>query len=261
MDWKISYAFRHTVPDFWGPLPIPDGCRYNLAIVECSAKWYEAIPLPDKAAGTTSEAQLERWICRCGCPYSIHTGLGTNFLSYFFENLLKKFEIDETRAIAFHLQSNSIIERMNRALLNMPAKCIDEDQTNWSVKLPYVLMAYRSSVYESTGFTPFYLVFWQKIFLPLDILYCLRPSTTPIDVHDWILQKKTFRQAYEFVQRNAAAQQCRTESLYNKRVHGLTNKECEHVLIHYTVVPIGRSPKTFQSVVQLLPKFEVFNRR
>ena len=207
-------------------------------------KWYEAIPLPDQTAATTSDAILERWIRRFGCPYSIHADRGTNFESHFYANLLQKLEIDKTRTTAFHPQSNSVIEKMNRSLLNMLAKCIDEDQTNWSVKLPYVLMAYPSSIHESTGFTPHYLVFGHEISLPLDLMYRPPQSTTPIDVHDWVSQKeKAFRQAYELVRRNATAQQRRRNNLYNKRVHGPTYREGEHVLLHYPVVQPGKSPK------------------
>ena len=98
-------------------------------------KWCKAIPLPEQTAATTNDALLERWICRLGCPYSIHTDRDTNFESQLFANLLNKLEIDKTRTTAFHPQSNSVTERMKRTLLNMLAKCIDEDQTNWSVKL------------------------------------------------------------------------------------------------------------------------------
>ena len=89
---------------------------------------------------------------------------------------------------------------MNRTLLNMPAKWIDKDQTNWSVKLTYVLMAYRSSVHESTGFNPHYLVLGHEISLPVDPMYRPPPSTTPTDVHNWVSQQEeAFRQAYELV--------------------------------------------------------------
>ena len=232
VDWKISYPFHHIGLDFLGPLPTSNGCRFILMIGDHFTKWYEAIPLPDQTAATTSDALLERRICRFGCPYSIHTYRGTNFESQLFASLLQKLENDKTRTTAFHPQSNSVIERMNRTLLNMLAKCIDEDQTNCSGKLPYVLMAYRSSVHESTGFTPHYLVFGHEISLPLDLMYRPPQSTTPILVHDWISQKEeAFRQAYELVRRNATAQQRRRNSLCNKRVHGPTYKEGEHVLL------------------------------
>ena len=134
---------------------------------------------------------------------------------------------------------------MSRTLLNMLAKCIDEDQTNWSVKLPYVLMAYRSFVHVSTGFTPHYLVFGHEVSLPLDLMYRPPPGTTPLDVNDWVSQKEqAFRQAYQLVRCNATTQQRRRNNLYNKRVHGPTYKEGEYVLLHYLVVPVRESPKS-----------------
>ena len=56
-------------------------------------------------------------------------------------------------------------------------------------------------------------------------------------------QKEALRQAYELVRRNATTQQRRRNNLYNKRVHGPTYKEGEYVLLHYPVVPVGKSPK------------------
>ena len=244
VDWKLSYPFHHIGLDFLGPLPTWNGCRYILLIGDHFTKWYEAIPLLDQTAATPSDALLERWICRFGCPYSSHTDRGTNFESQLSANLLKKLEIDKTRTTTFLPQSNSVIEGMNRTFLNMLAKCIDEDQTNWSVKLPYVLMAYRSPVYDSTGFTPQYLVFGHEISLPLDLMYRPPPSMTPIDVYDWVSQKEeAFRREYELFRRNATTQQRRRNNLYNKREHGPSYKEGEHVLLHYPVLQPGKCPK------------------
>ena len=75
-------------------------------------------------------------------------------------------------------------------------------------------------------------------------MYRPPPSTTPLDVHDWVSQKEeAFRQAYQLVRRNATTQQRRRNNLYKKRVHGPTYKEGEYVLLHYPVVPVGKSPK------------------
>ena len=105
-------------------------------------------------------------------------------------------------------------------------------------------MAYRSFVHETTGFTPHYLVFGDEVSPHLDLMYRPPPSTTPIDVHDWVSQKReAFRQANELVRRNATAQPRRRNNLYNKRVHGPTYKEGEHVFLHYPIVEPGKSPK------------------
>ena len=88
VDWKISYPFHHIGLDFFDPLLTSNGCRYILLIGDHFTKWYEAIPLPDQTAATTSDALLERWICRFACPYIIHTDRGSNFESQLFPNLL-----------------------------------------------------------------------------------------------------------------------------------------------------------------------------
>ena len=152
-------------------------------------KWYEAILLPDQSAATTSEALLERWISHFGCPYSIQRDLGTNSDFQFFPSFLKTLEIDKTGTSAVHPQSNYVIERMNGNLLKMLAKCIADDHASWSVKLPYVLMADRLSVHESTSLAPHYLVFEHEISLYLDPMYQPPSSTTPNEVHDWVLEK------------------------------------------------------------------------
>ena len=90
VDWKNIYLFHNLGLDFLGHLPTSNGCRYILLIGDPFTKWYGAISLPDKTAVTTSNAFLERWICRFGCPYSIHTDRGTMFESQLLANLLKK---------------------------------------------------------------------------------------------------------------------------------------------------------------------------
>ena len=207
-------------------------------------KWYEAIPLPDQQASTIADALLEHWICRFGCPNSIHTDQGRNFESALFQRLMTLLEINKTRTTSFHPQSNSVIERMNRTLLNMLTKSIDKQQSNWSYFLPFVLMAYRSSVHESTGFTPNRLVLGHEVLLPLDLMYPPPDSHVPTNINAYVMtRQQNFHQAFELVRRNTTAQQRRRNALYNRKVHGPTYKEADFVLLHYDVTVPGQSPK------------------
>lgn len=47
---------------------------------------------------------------------------------------------------------------------------VDENQLNWDTLLPYVMLAYRSSVHASTAFTPYKVLFGHKIVLPVDVM-------------------------------------------------------------------------------------------
>ena len=151
-------------------------------------------------------------------------------------------EINKTRTTSFHPQSNSVIERMNRTLLNMLTKSIDKQQANWSYFLPFVLMAYRSSVHESTGFTPNRL--GHEVLFPLDLMYPPPESNVPTNINEYVMtQQRKFQQAFELVRRNTTAQQRRRNALYNRKVHGPTYRANEFVLLHYDVTVTGQSPK------------------
>ena len=97
--------------------------------------------------------------------------------------------MDKTRTTPFQPQSNAVIENMNETLQNMLAKHINEEQSNWSQRLPYVMLAYRSSLHELTGNTPQFLVFGQKLGLPLDCMYSNPQENETTDIHEFVHNK------------------------------------------------------------------------
>ena len=245
-EWKASYPFHHIGIDFMGPLPVSNGNRVILLIGDHFTKWYEAVPLPNQKAETTASALIEHWISRFGCPHSIHSDQGRNFESQLYKSLLQLLKIEKTRTTAFRPQSNAVIERMNRTLQNMLAKCVNEEQNNWSQQLPYVMMAYRSSVHESTGYTPQFLVQGQEISLPIDIMYPNPEWEGPSNVDNFVYQRqKAFQRAFELVRNNLNKNQLRRNALYNKKVHGPTYEEGQKVLLHNPAVPVGKTKKFF----------------
>ena len=137
-----------------GPLPLSNGNKHILVIGDHFKKRYEAIPLTYQTSVTTANSLVDQWISRSGCPHSLHSEQESNFESNFFEQFMQLLEKDKTRTTSFHPQSNAVIEKMNKTLQNMLPKCVKEEQSNWSQQLPYVMMAYRSSIHESIGYTP-----------------------------------------------------------------------------------------------------------
>ena len=227
-----------------GLLPMSYGNKHILVIGDHFTKWYEAIPLPDQTAITTANALVNHWISRFGYPHSLHIDQGRNFESKLFEQLMQLLELDKTRTTPFHAQSNAVIERMNRTLQNMLAKCVNEEQSNWSQQLPYVTMAYRSSVHESTGYTPQFLVSGQELSLPLDCMYHNPQENATTDIHELVHNKQqAFQRTFELVRRNLNQKQKRQNAIYNKKVHGSTYKEGQKVLLYHPAVVIGTTSK------------------
>ena len=183
VNWPPNFPFAHIGNDFLGPRPVSNGNSYKALIGDHFTKWYEAVPLPYQTAEMTATALLEHWISSFGVHVSIHTDQSWNFESKLFQSLMHSLQIDLTRTTSFHPQSNVVTERMNRTLLNLLAKTLDDFQSNWNHQAPYVMMAFRTSVHESTGYTPQFLVFGEKISLPIDIQYPLPEQPNKTNVH------------------------------------------------------------------------------
>ena len=66
-----------------------------------------------------------------------------------------------------------MVERFNRTLLRLLSIAAEESEEDWDLKLSTIMMAYRSSIHESTGETPFTLMFGREVQLPVDIIYSL----------------------------------------------------------------------------------------
>ena len=128
----------------------------------------------------------------------------------------------------------------------MLTKFINAEQNNWSQQLPYVMMAYRSSVHESTGYTPQFLVYGPETSLLLDLMLPSPESDCPTNVHEFVHpRKQAFQRAFALVRDNLNKNQRRRNAIYNHKVHGPTDRDGQKVLLHTPVVPVSQNPKFF----------------
>ena len=75
----------------------------------------------------------------------------------------------KTRTAPYHPESDGMIERFNRTCLMMLSMFVNDRRDNWNELLPYVMHAYRTSVHESTGYSPFRLMMGEEYSLPQDV--------------------------------------------------------------------------------------------
>ena len=126
----------------------------------------------------------------------------------------------------------------------MLAKCINEEQINWSQQLPFVMMACQSSVHESTGYTPQFLIFGQELSLPSDCMYPNPQGNATTGIHEFGHKKqRKFQQAFELVRCNLNEKRKRRNCIYNKKVHGPTYKEGQIVLLYHPAIAVGTTSK------------------
>ena len=70
----------------------------------------------------------------------------------------------------YHPQTDGLVERFNATMKAMLRKVIQKFDQQWDKALPYLMFAYREVPQESTGFSPFELLYGRKVRGPLDIL-------------------------------------------------------------------------------------------
>ncbi|GBM71554.1 Retrovirus-related Pol polyprotein from transposon 412 [Araneus ventricosus] len=153
--------------------------------MDFSTKWLEAIPIPYQEASTVAEELVRAWISRYGVPMILHSDQGTNFNSALFTEFCKLLGILKTRTTALHPESDGMVEKFNRTILNQLSLFVSKNQTDWDTHLPLFLLAYRSAGHEVTGFTSADMLFGRTLRLPCDIPFG-RPSDTPSSSNEYL---------------------------------------------------------------------------
>ena len=170
-SYNVRAPMERIAIDVMGPLPATDrDNKYILVISDYFTKWTESYPMPNQEAETVANVVVREFISRFGVPRQLHTDQGRNFESKLFQEMCRIMEIDKTRTTPLRPQSDGMVERFNRTLEAMLSKFVDGDQKNWDLYLPLLMMAYRSSVHESTGFSPNEMMLGREVLLPLDLV-------------------------------------------------------------------------------------------
>ena len=101
--------------------------------------------MKNKCADTVADLLVDNIILRVGMPLVMHSDQGREF-----EN-----------------------GRFNRRCLMMLSHrlsmFVNDRRDNWTELLPFVMHAYRTSVHESTGYSPFRLMMGEECLLPQDV--------------------------------------------------------------------------------------------
>ena len=86
---------------------------------------------------------------------------------------------------AYHPQTDGLVENFNRTLRSMLAKHSREFGPQWDVHLQQLLFAYRTKPHESTGESPFYLLYGRDGRLPTDSVLDTPSSPYLVDSEDY----------------------------------------------------------------------------
>ena len=111
-----------------------------------------------------------------------------------FEELVGRMH---SRTTPYCPQGNGLVERMNRTLLSMLQTLSETQKTNCNDNVNKLIHAYNCTVHESTGYSPFSLLFGRSPRLLIDIMFDLKSESGPSSYAEHVSKWKTpMQEAY-----------------------------------------------------------------
>ncbi|GFY36525.1 retrovirus-related Pol polyprotein from transposon 412 [Trichonephila clavipes] len=242
--YNVGAPFERIAFDILGPLPrTASGNKYLLVVMDYFTKWPEVYPIPDQEAPTVAEAVVQHWISRYGVPLQLHSDQGRNFVSAVLKGVCELLGIDKTKTTPLHPQSDGMVERFNRTTLNNLSLMVSKNQQDWDQKVPLFLLAYRSAVHETTGYSPSQMLFGRDLRLPCDLLFG-RPPDTPSSPEEYVqnLQAR-FEDVHNLARERINLRTEKMKTRYDTKATGHQFKEGDKVWFYNPTRRKGLSPK------------------
>ena len=131
--------------------------------------------------------------------------------------MCKLLNIKKTRTTPYHPKSDGMVERYNRTLARMLSAFVNAEHSDWDQFLPYVMIAYRSSEHETTGFTPNMMMLGREISVPLDIQFGSPVKTEYAS--EWLKKsRERFDQAHDIARNNIDSEMLRQKRFHDSKV-------------------------------------------
>ncbi|GFT20142.1 retrovirus-related Pol polyprotein from transposon 412 [Trichonephila clavipes] len=187
--YNMVAPFKRIAFDILGLLPgSPDGNNKIRVVMDYFTKWPEAYSITDQPRG---------FDCCRGFSSTLDLtirGLSTTALRS-REKPIQQFERDCVK------YSPSTKPGQQLCILSLTA-C---NQQDWDKKLPLTLLAYKSAVHETTGYSPSQMLFGRDIRLPADLLFG-QPPDAPLAPDEYIekLQRQRWRKCIIWVGKESA---------------------------------------------------------
>ena len=173
----VSGPFEIVGIDHVGPLTkSKKGFEYIIVAQDYLTKW----PIAEAVKTTNTEEALEfirdRIISVYGSPKQIISDQGATFTSHRWRTMMEKWKINHITTSPANPQANGQVERMNQTILKSLRRTLGSKKELWPDLLQLVLMDYRVTTQDTTGYSPFQLLFRRQMRLPIETDFETRES-------------------------------------------------------------------------------------
>jgi hypothetical protein len=200
--------------DLIGKYSDSKGHAYVLTAIDVFTRFVVLVPIPDKQPQSIATAIFRHIICIFGVPDSMLTDQGREFVNQGLKSMCRTFNIRKiTCSPNSNSKGNGHVERFHRFVNSSMYSLQILYGKEWSDYVPAVGFTYNLVANESTGFSPYYLMFGRHPNLPEDTCYGFDTKLegeTQANYH--INAGRVMKEAYDYVRRRqqASAERNRT---------------------------------------------------
>ena len=138
-----------------------EGYTVILTVLDIFTRWTLAIPLRKATAEEVSKALFKHVFCMFGKPKEVISDNGSEFMNNVVKHMLDKWDVRYHFTGGYQPQACPV-ERYHRFMNSTMTMLCNKYGSNWPDYLPIACFVYNSSTCESTGFTPYELVFCAR---------------------------------------------------------------------------------------------------
>ena len=165
-------------------------------------------------APTLARLFLNTVVRQHGMPERIISDRDPRFTAHFWRAFWTSLGSTLDMGTAYHPESDGQTENANKTLEIMLRSVVDFTQVDWDEHLAAAELAFNNSKNETTGFTPFYMMYGREARMPIDL--ALAPLTKAADNPTAAEATARWRAALQQASDNTARQQ-RRQKLYADR--------------------------------------------
>ncbi|XDV44757.1 hypothetical protein PO909_012997 [Leuciscus waleckii] len=205
--------------DFLSLEPDSSNTKDILMLTDHFTKFALAFPTSNQKARTVAKCLWDNFIVYYGIPERLHTDQGRDFESKLIKELCEVAGIKKCRTTPYHPRGNPV-ERFNRTLLNMLGTLEAKQKTKWKDFVKPLVHAYNCTRNETTGYTPYELMFGRSPRLPVDLAFGLPLSGEKHQPHSQYVQnlKSWLKESYDIASKNATKASEKNKVRFDQRV-------------------------------------------
>ena len=209
------------------------GFENILVITDHFTRYAQAVPTKNQTARTTARILFDHFFAYYGFPSKLHSDKAQNFESKVIQHLCRVAGIKKTRTTPYHPMGNGQVERFNQTLLRMLGTLDPAKKSDWKSYVLPLVHAYNATKHDSTGFSPFYLMFGRHPRLAVDAFLGIEPITESGKDQTEYVRKFQSRLAfaYQKATEEARRQAERYKSYYDQNVRENQIEVGDRVLI------------------------------